>query len=982
MAETRKTVTVLFADVAGSTALGEDLDPETVRRVMERFSAEARSAIESHGGTVEKFIGDAVMAVFGIPVVHEDDALRAVRAASEMRERLAALNAELGRERGIALALRTGVNTGEVVAGDVRSGEFYATGDAVNVAARLEQAATPGEILLGEHTYRLVRDIVHAEAVEPLVVKGKGAPVPAYRLVLVEETPVLVRHFESPFIGRAQDLARLRAAFERAVTERLALLVTILGPAGIGKSRLAAELTSALTDRATVLQGRCLSYGEGITFWPLREILRSLPERPPGLPDPDRARSTEQTFWAYRKLFERLAGERPLALVVEDVHWAEPTLLDLLEHIVEWTRDVPILLLCLARPELLDERPGWPGEHVELEPLVDGVVEALLAALTDDLASADRMRITEAAEGNPLFVEQMVALALEEEDGREPEVPPTIQSLLAARIDRLEEDERALLERAAVVGKEFWRGALLDLSPPGTEVSAILQRLVRKRLVRPERSSFPGEDAFRFAHVLIREAAYSGIPKERRAALHERFASWLEQSRSPYREIIGYHLEQAYRYRAELGPVRDAERQLASRAATALAQAGFDAHQRGDFAGAVDLLSRAPELLATDDPARAEFSVWLTDSLINAGDWRAAAGASEAALATVETCGDRGLAWEARLLSNAVETVLSPGKRSFEDYLHEAEQATAELEELGHTRSLARAWTFVAIHRLELGRFGAAAEAAERAAASANRARDWHLERASLGWLGQSLHSGRTPASEAARRLKEIRAQADDINLRRTMSALLSNLHAMLGEADEARRLNELVLAEAEELGLKRGIAVAEQPRTRSVAEMLGPTEAEARLRRSLAYWEETGNEMGRSTAAAMLAHSLFGQGRYDEAEHYAAIGQSAAALDDYEAQSLALTARARVLAHRGDLKRAEALARDAVAIVDRTDDIDTCGWLRADLAEVLSLAGKTEEACSVLKEAVCLAEQKEDLILVERGRARLAEFQVSPARS
>src|SRR5262245_39164520 len=469
MAETRKTVTVLFADIAGSTALGEKLEPETVRHVMERFFAEARSAIGSHGGTVEKFIGDAIMAVFGIPTVHEDDALRAVRAASEMRDRLAALNAKLGRERGIALTLRTGVNTGEVVAGDVESGESYATGDAVNVAARIEQAAAPGEVLLGERTYRLVRDVVHAEAVEPLVVKGKSAPVRAYRLGLVDEKPVVVRRFESPFIGRGEELARLRAAFERAVTERVALIVTILGPAGIGKSRLAVEVDSVLTDRATGLRGRCLSYGEGITFWPLREILSSLPERPPGSPDPEHARSTEETFWAYRKLFERLAGERPLVLVVEDIHWAEPTLLDLLEHIVEWTREVPILLLCLARPELLDERPGWPGERVELDPLVEEAVEALLSALTHDLASGDRTRITDAAEGNPLFVEQMVALALEEES-REPEVPPTIQSLLAARIDRLEADERGLFERAAVVGKEFSRGAVLELSPEGTEV--------------------------------------------------------------------------------------------------------------------------------------------------------------------------------------------------------------------------------------------------------------------------------------------------------------------------------------------------------------------------------------------------------------------------------------------------------------------------------------------------------------------------------
>jgi class 3 adenylate cyclase/tetratricopeptide (TPR) repeat protein len=980
MAETRKTVTVLFADVVGSTALGEALDPETVRRVMERFSAEARSAIESHGGTVEKFIGDAVMAVFGVPAVHEDDALRAVRAASEMRERLAALHAALVRERGIALAVRTGVNTGEVVADDVGNAEFYATGDAVNVAARLEQAAAPGEILLGEHTYRLVRDVVQAEAVESLVVKGKAMPVRAYRLGLIEEPPAVVHHFESPFIGRGEELARLQKTFERAVTERLALLVTILGPAGIGKSRLAAELTSALTDRATVLQGRCLSYGEGITFWPLREILRGLSKRPAGLPDPEQMRSSEETFWAYRKLFERLAAEHPLVLLVEDVHWAEPTLLDLLEHVVEWTRDVPILVLCNARPELLDERPGWPGERVELEPLVEEAVEALVSALTDDLPSTDRTRITEAADGNPLFAEQMVALALEE-DGREPEVPATIQSLLAARIDRLEEDERAVLERAAIVGKEFWRGALLALSPRGTEVSTLLQRLVRKRLVRPERSSFPGEDAFRFAHVLIREACYSAMPKGRRAELHERFADWLEQSASPSKEIAGYHLEQAYRYRIELAPTRDVERRLGSRAATTLAHAGFDAHQRGDFAGAVNLLSRSLDVLPADDPARAEFSVWLADSLINADEWRAAAAASEAALAAAERRDDRALAWEARLLRNAVENVLSPGTRSFGESLREAERAAAELEEVGHTRSLARAWTLVAIHRIQLGRFVAAAEAAEQAAALATEARDWHLERASLGWIGLSLHAGPTPASEGIRRIEQIRSRTDDLNLRRTMSNLLSSLYAMLGDEDEARRLRKLVLAEARDLGLKRSIAFAEQPRTRSVAAMLEPAEAEGSLLRSLAYWEETGNEGARSSAAAMLAHLLCAQGRYDEADRYAALGQRAAALDDYEAQSVALAARARVQAHRGDLERAEALGREAVAIVDLTDDIDTRGWLRTDLAEVLSLADRTEEACSVLEDAIRFAKQKEDLTLVERGRARLAAMQTADSR-
>jgi class 3 adenylate cyclase/tetratricopeptide (TPR) repeat protein len=974
MAETRKTVTVLFADVAGSTALGEALDPETVRRVMERFSAEARSAIESHGGTVEKFIGDAVMAVFGIPAVHEDDALRALRAASEIRERLAALNAELGHERGIALALRMGVNTGEVVAGDVGSGEFYATGDAVNVAARLQQAASPGEVLLGEHTYGLVRDVVHAEAVEPLAVKGKAARVPAYRLGLVEEKPVLVRLFESPFIGRGEELARLRAAFERAVADRLALLVTILGPAGIGKSRLASELTSALTDRATVLQGRCLSYGEGITFWPLGEILRSLPERPPGVPDPEHARSTEETFWVYRKLFERLAEEGPLVLVFEDIHWAEPTLLDFLEHVIEWTRDVPLLVLCLARPDLLDERPGWPGERLELESLAEPDVAALLSGLGNELAASDRARIADAAEGNPLFAEQMVALALEK-NGHDVDVPPTIQALLAARVDRLEADERALLECAAVVGKEFWRGALLELSPHGTEVSAILQRLVRRRLIRLERSSFPGEDAFRFAHVLIREAGYSAISKVRRADLHERFAGWLERNGSPYAEIVGHHLEQAYRYRAELGPVQDAERELASRAGTTLVRAGLNARQRGDDAGAANLLSRGLELLPADTPSRGELLLALAHSFTNIGDFRAAYAVFEDVLADAEVAGDRGLAWEATLNRSGLELSMSPGKRAVEDYFREAQQAIAELEEIGHERALARAWLEICALRSGSGQLAAAAEAAERGAAAAQRAGDWHLERFNVSALAMSLCDGPTPASEALRRCEEIGARAAFPSARPIMSGYLSSLHAMLGHEDEARRLHEFALADAEEIGNKRRIVVIEQL-TRSFAETLDPAEAERRLRRSFALWEEMGDKGGRSTVSATLAHVLCAQGRDEEAERYATIAESLAGPDDYLTHGLARAAHARVLAKRGELERAESLGREAVAIADHTDDIDASARLRTDLADVLALADKAAEACSALEEALRLAEQKEDIVLASRARNRLAELQ------
>src|SRR4051812_28910295 len=552
--ELRKVVTVLFCDITGSTELGERLDPEALRLLLARYFERMKTIVESHGGSVEKFIGDAVMAVFGVPTVHEDDALRALRAAVAMRDALP----DLGIEG------RIGVMTGEVVTG---TEERLATGDAVNVAARLEQAAQPGEILIGDATLHLTRDAAVVDAVPPLMVKGKSEPLVAHRLLTVHGDEGLARRLDTPLVGRKTELRRLRDAYDQATSDESCQLFTILGSAGVGKSRLTAEFLTSLGD-ARICRGRCLPYGEGITYWPVVEVVKQLPdiELEPAVSlgveavlNDSAVSSTEQIAWSFRKLLEAHAAEGPLVCVFDDVHWGEETFLDLVESVADLSRGAPILLLCVARPELLDRRPGWAGGKVNstsvlLEPLGPADAEEMVASL----AIADeklRMRICDASEGNPLFVEQMVAL-VKESGTTDVSVPPTISALLTARLEQLDDHERSVLERGSVEGRIFHRGAVDALGQGENHLVTRLTSLVRKELIRPDKPMFAGDDAFRFRHLLIREAAYDAMPKAVRADLHEKFADWLRGHQDDFvewSEVLGYHLERAHRYYVELG---------------------------------------------------------------------------------------------------------------------------------------------------------------------------------------------------------------------------------------------------------------------------------------------------------------------------------------------------------------------------------------------------------------------------------------------
>ncbi|HZE28983.1 MAG TPA: AAA family ATPase, partial [Gaiellaceae bacterium] len=952
------------------------LDPEPLRELLGRWYEEMRIAVERHGGTVEKFVGDAVMAVFGLPRAHEDDALRAVRAALDMQRAVERLNASLEARQVPELRIRIGINTGEVVTGD--DAATLATGDAVNTAKRLEQAAAGGEILIGAVTERLVRHASRLAPLAPVEAKGKSAPVEAWRVLeAIAGAESFARRWDTPLVGRTRELALLRDELTASADGHACRLVTVIGSAGVGKTRLVSELVAEVAGHATVAAGRCLPYGDGITFWPLTELIRRLggeqavADALDGEADAalvvERLRVVggtgaappEELFWAVRRLFEALARQRPLLVLLEDVHWAEPTLLDLVEHVSRWSQDAPILLLCVAREELLEKRPGWEGTHVRLDPLSTDEATQLLEALDGrDLLSPElRARVTEVAQGNPLYTEQLVAMLAEEAEAAVELValPPTIQALLAARLDRLDRFDRDVLERAAVVGKEFWPGAVaaMDGNAP---LGPTLLGLVRRELVEPAVSSIPGEDGFRFRHALIRDAAYAGIPKRTRADLHERFAGWIELHDGED-ELVGYHLEHAYRYREELDALDEHTRSLGERAGELLTADGRRALARDDVPAAVNLLERGVSLLPRTSGSRGSALLELAIALMRSGSFAAAEGALEEALDLARVDGDRRLELRT-LIEREFFRIFTNTETPVEHVTRVAKEAIPALEALGDHRGLARAWHLLSEPPVNACLWGERAEALEHALEHARLAGDTREAARAAGALMQAIQLGPTPVDPAIDRANQfLRESEGDRLLTASILSSLAVLLAMRREFDEARAQWARAQALWDELGMAQHRAI--RAIDASAIELLAgdADAAERELRTGYDMLAEIGDVHLRPTLAAYLAAVLAEEGSLGDAEALASYAESHSWEDDIVTQVMWRVAQARIQAHRGEAAEAERLGREAVDLAAPTDFLDLQATALLALARALQHGG-SPEAANVAAEAQAVYER------------------------
>jgi class 3 adenylate cyclase/tetratricopeptide (TPR) repeat protein len=923
----RKLATVLFVDLVASTELVADADPEVVRRRVGRFFDEVSNCIVVHGGTVEKFAGDAVMAAFGVPLAHEDDAERAVRAGL----------ATLERVRELGLSARVGIESGEVVADDSES--TFATGEAVNLAARLQSNAEPDTILVGPAAARLVRGRIELEPVHPLELRGWREPVAAQRVVCANDLGEPVTGLSAPLVGRESELELLENTYERIVRAGRAALVTIYGDPGVGKSRLAREFVAGL-EGATVLSGRCLPYGEGVTYWPLAEMVKASS----GISDDDplddahrklRAccedeavadllglavgvleavegeRSQHDISWAARAWAEQLALAQPLVLVFEDIHWGEEPFLELIEQLAASVREAPLMLIAIARPELLDIRPAWGGGRVrsttlELEPLQHEESAELVAALTAELdLPIDVDAVLAKSEGNPLFVEETVRMFAERPRAGE-RVPDTLQALIAARIDRLPPAQRVALQRASVMGRIFMRGALVHLSPDIDDIEHSLEELLlRDLVVRESRASISGEQAYKFKHVLIREVAYSALAKSARADLHQGFAEWLaERAGDELLEIRAFHLDQAATLLTELDGAAPAA--LREQTANALTHAGRRALSREAFRSARKLLLRAVELAPTLDRRYfAGRAAWrLADFpavLVEMGE------VAEAAAAEGET------RLQGRALTALAEAVLQ----------HRADAVAA--------RKLI-------------------AEAVEVLGSEPPEILFEPLWVASTvaSWLGDSDEFERwAKASLAAAREAE-RKDLEALVIHGLVSAYVLRL-----ELDEAAPLvlRALELADASGSLLSRASALAVRGWFHLVSEV--PVEAEADYAAARELYSELGNTTREAGMIMMIGRAAFAQGDVQRAEkHLRDAERMLKGIGDRGSLCEAQRALSMVLAAQNRIEEAERLALEARETVGREDRVSISTTTLA-LGVVRAAQHRDAEAETLMKEAV-----------------------------
>jgi class 3 adenylate cyclase/tetratricopeptide (TPR) repeat protein len=651
--EERKVVTVLFADLVGFTSRSEQLDPEDVRAFLSPYYARLRTELERFGGTVEKFIGDAVMALFGAPVAYEDDPERAVRAALAIRDWVV--------EQEAGLQLRIAVNTGEVLVAlgaQTTQGEGMASGDVVNTTARLQTAAPVNGILVGETTYRATSQVITYRVAEPVTAKGKTEPVQAWEALEARSRfgVDLASAKRTPLVGRTHELGVLTDALARVRRERSPQLVTIVGVPGIGKSRLVAELFRTVADDPSELiywrQGRSLPYGDGITFWALGEMVKAqagiLETDPPeeaerklrvstteiipavadaqwieghlrplaGLSSDSEARGNrrEEAFTAWRRFFEALAEKGPLVLVFEDLHWADDNLLDFVEHLIDWASGVPMLIICGARPELFERHPAWGGTtrdstRLTLSPLSDDDTAQLISSLSERpvMAVETQQALLTRAGGNPLYAEQYVRMLSERGDAEVPPMPETVQGIIAARLDALPKEEKSLLQNAAVLGKVFWLGALIQEGVLDHRTAEMrLHALERKDFVqRARRSSVANEAEYAFLHVLVRDVAYGQIPRGRRAEQHGLAAEWIGAlgRTEDHAEMLAHHYLSALELRRAVGQPMDPA--FAERALASLSEAGDRALSLNAYTGAASFYQSALELASVGSPERA-----------------------------------------------------------------------------------------------------------------------------------------------------------------------------------------------------------------------------------------------------------------------------------------------------------------------------------------------------------------------------------------